>query len=234
MSDTITIISLPHLALSLLPVLVVLVIQYKWALDYKEGGYAMLRMLGQLLVIGYVLGFIFAAEQSWIILAVLAIMLVASSWISLRTVKAKRRALLGKAFLSILIGGGLVLALTTQGVLRLSPWYKPQFTVPLAGMIFAGAMNAISLAADRYFDEIERGQSSVHARRVAFNTALIPMTNALFAVGLVSLPGMMTGQILSGVDPLIAVRYQIMVMAMLYSTVGLSAAMFLTLITRES
>ena len=159
MSDTITIIPLPLLAISLLPVVIVLGIQYKWALDYKEGGYAMLRMLGQLLVIGYVLGFIFAAEKSWIILAVLAIMLVASSWISLRTVKAKRRALLGKAFLSILIGGGVVLALTTQGVLRLSPWYKPQFMVPLAGMIFAGAMNGISLAADRYFDEMDRHKS---------------------------------------------------------------------------
>lgn len=65
------------------------------------------------------------------------------------------------------------------------------------------------------------------ARRIALNAALIPITNSLFAVGLVSLPGMMTGQILSGVSPLIAARYQIMVMCMIFGAAGISAAIFL-------
>ena len=84
--------------------------------------------------------------------------------------------------------------------------------IPLAGMIYANAMNAVSLGAERYESELEHGE--VTARSRAFRSALIPQVNAFLAVGLVSLPGMMTGQILSGVDPLIAVRYQMMVMAM--------------------
>jgi putative ABC transport system permease protein len=72
------------------------------------------------------------------------------------------------------------------------------------------------------------------AREFAFKAALIPITNALFDVGLVSLPGMMTGQIIAGVDPPIAARYQIMVMCMLFSSAGLSAACFLYFLTRRS
>jgi putative ABC transport system permease protein len=71
------------------------------------------------------------------------------------------------------------------------------------------------------------------ARGIALRAALIPITNSLFAVGLVSLPGMMTGQILSGISPLIAVRYQIMVMCMIFSAVGLSSSFFLILIKKK-
>jgi putative ABC transport system permease protein len=95
-------------------------------------------------------------------------------------------------------------------------------------MIFAQSMTAISLAGERYFSELDRDQPYTTARGIALKAALIPITNSLFAVGLVSLPGMMTGQILAGVDPLIAARYQIMVMAMLFGSAGISAACYLT------
>jgi len=71
----------------------------------------------------------------------------------------------------------------------------------------------------------------IDARNTAYRIAMIPATNSLFAVGLVSLPGMMTGQILSGIDPLIAVRYQIMVMAMIYGAEGISSAVFLKMLS---
>jgi putative ABC transport system permease protein len=67
------------------------------------------------------------------------------------------------------------------------------------------------------------------AKKIALQAALIPITNSLFAVGLVSIPGMMTGQILSGVNPPIAARYQIMVMCMIFGSTGISAACFLTM-----
>ncbi|MBL4853511.1 MAG: ABC transporter permease [Robiginitomaculum sp.] len=233
MSGTITTIPLQFLALSLLPVCVVLWIQFRWGLAWKEGVYGVSRMLAQLLVIGYFLLYIFGANNIWILLAVLGVMVLAASWIALRTVKQKRRALFGAVLVAVLLGGVSVLILITQGVLRLSPWYRADIMVPLAGMVFAGSMNAISLAAERYYEERGRNVPIEQARASAFRTAMIPITNALFAVGLVSLPGMMTGQILSGVDPLIAVRYQIMVMTMLYGSAGLSAAVFLVLVSRE-
>jgi len=105
--------------------------------------------------------------------------------------------------------------------------------VPLAGMIFASAMNSISLAGERISAEIDRGLPFDQARITALRAALIPITNSLFAVGLVSLPGMMTGQILSGVSPFIAARYQIMVMCMMFSSAGLSSAIFLILIKKD-
>ncbi len=112
-------------------------------------------------------------------------------------------------------------------MLELDKWYFPKYSIPIAGMIFANSMTSVSLAAERLASEISRGVDYVNARRVALQTALIPVINSLFAVGLVSLPGMMTGQILSGVSPLIAARYQIMAMAMIFASSGISTIMFL-------
>ena len=80
-------------------------------------------------------------------------------------------------------------------------------------------MNGISLAAERLESELKQGQPYEKAKVIALRTSLIPITNMLLAVGLVSVPGMMTGQILSGVSPLIAVRYQIMVMCMIFGSI---------------
>ena len=151
-----------------------------------------------------------------------------SSWIALGTVSLQRRQLLTRAFAAISIGGGFTLALTTQGVLKLNPWYDPRLMIPLAGMIFASAMNTVSLAAERMQSETRRGVAFTEARHQALHAAMIPLINTLLAVGLVSLPGMMTGQILSGVSPLIAARYQIMVMCIIFGASGISAACFLS------
>ena len=97
-------------------------------------------------------------------------------------------------------------------------------------MIFANSMNTVSLSAERFVAETKRAVPYREARRTAMEAAMIPQINALLAVGLVSLPGMMTGQILSGVDPLIAVRYQIMVMCMIFGSAGTATAIYLTLL----
>ena len=97
-------------------------------------------------------------------------------------------------------------------------------------MIFANAMNSVSIALERLDAEIERDVPYDKARVIALRASLIPITNSLFAVGLVSLPGMMTGQILSGVSPFIAARYQIMVMCMIFGSAGISSACFLALV----
>jgi putative ABC transport system permease protein len=100
-------------------------------------------------------------------------------------------------------------------------------------MIFANAMNAVSIAAERLESELAKDIPFTEARAQTYKAALIPIINSLFAVGLVSLPGMMTGQILSGVDPLIAVRYQMMVMLMILGSAGISVALFLILSEKE-
>jgi len=233
MNNTIQIIPFPNLMLAFIPIIIVIIIFLKWGIDYKNSLYAIVRMVFQLLLIGYFLIFIFKYDSALIVVSVLTIMLFASGWIALRTMKIPKKVLLMKAFCSILVGGGIILLVVTQGVLNLKPWYLPGYMIPLAGMIFANAMNGISLAGERLESEIHRNIAYEKARIIALKASLIPITNSLFAVGLVSLPGMMTGQILSGVSPFIAARYQIMVMCMIFSAVGISSALFLFLVKSD-
>ena len=230
MKNQIQVIPVFNLALAFIPIIAVIVIQFLWSREYKNSFYAISRMLVQLLLIGYFLAFIFDSNSGIIVMTVVAVMIIIASWISLRTIRNKQLLLYPKALVSLLIGGGSTLVLVTQFVLNLTPWYLPSYFIPLAGMIFANAMNSVSLAADRLEAEINRSDDYEQARNVAFRASLIPITNSLFAVGLVSIPGMMTGQILSGVSPFIAARYQIMVMCMVFSASGISSACFLTLV----
>ena len=195
--------------------------------------YATLRMLIQLLLIGYVLVYIFESDQPAFIIAVLAIMLFVASWIAIRPLQKKQPRVYLNSLVAVSVGGVLTLALVSQVVIDVEPWFSPRYVVPLAGMIFAGAMNAVSLAAERFQSEHDRGEPYDKARRIALQASLIPITNSLFAVGLVSLPGMMTGQILSGVSPLVAAKYQIVVMTMLFGVSGISAALYLVLVRRS-
>jgi len=234
MTNSLASIDISSLMITLVPVAVVIWIQYRWSGDHKEGLYAVSRMLGQLLIIGYFLGYIFNARSAWIIVLVLAVMILVSSWIALRTVKIQRTRLYRYVLIAMLAGGGGILVIVTQFVLSLKPWFQPQYMIPLASMIFSNTMNCISLAAERFEEERSNGRDYETARNKAFRTALIPMINSLFAVGLVSLPGMMTGQILSGVDPLVAARYQIMVMAMIFASGGIASAVYLILIRSKN
>jgi putative ABC transport system permease protein len=233
MKTTIQVIPLINLAFCFIPVLIVIVIHHLWSQGYQSAIYAVSRMLVQLLMIGYFLAYIFDSNNAWIVLAVLSVMVFVASWIALRTVRNKQLLLYPKALVSLIVGGGTTLILITQVVLDLTPWYWPNYFIPLAGMIFANGMNSVSLAADRLTAEISRDVEYEQARNIAFRASLIPITNSLFAVGLVSIPGMMTGQILSGVSPLIAARYQIMVMCMVFSAAGISSACFLTLVKSD-
>jgi putative ABC transport system permease protein len=150
-----------------------------------------------------------------------------SSYIALRPLQQKGIRAFSIIFISLGISGIGVLLLVTQIILELPRWFEPQYIIPLSGMVFANSMNTISLVGERFTAEINRGESYIEARKIAMGAAMIPQINALLAVGLVALPGMMTGQILSGIDPLTAARYQIMVMCMIFSTAGLSAAIYL-------
>ncbi len=233
MDSSIQFIPYSRLFLALIPALAVIGILHRWSVDGGNALYSLLRMVVQLLMVGYVLVYIFRTDNSWVVLTVLSVMVFASSWIALRTIRERRRALYIEAVIATLGGGGATLVLVTQGVLSLDPWYFPRYFIPLAGMIFAGVMNSISLAAERLVAEIDKGSLFPEARSIALNAALIPIINSLFAVGLVSLPGMMTGQILSGISPLVAVNYQILVMLMIFTAAGLSTVCFLVLVRSE-
>jgi len=226
--NEVAIIPLVNLLLGFLPVILLIGIMKLWGLNALQPIYANFRMLIQLLLIGYVLTYIFETDQPIIILLVILFMILMSSWIALRPLQERGI----KAFLVVVASLGLsglaVLFLISQFIVELPRWFEPSFIIPIAGMIFANSMNTVSLAGERLFTEQERGKNYREARKIALETAMIPQINALLAVGLVSLPGMMTGQILSGIEPLTAARYQIMVMCMIFSTAGLSAVTYMS------
>ena len=229
MNTSVQVITISGLIWALLPAAVVVGILFRWTTTGPTAVYAVARMLIQLLLIGFVLAYIFDAEQPGIIILVLAVMLAVASWIAIRPVRRKQPHLFRNAFIAITLSGVLTLALVTQVVLGIEPWFLPRYMVPLAGMIFANSMNAVSLAAERFEAERDREVGYAEARSAALQASLIPIINTLFAVGLVSLPGMMTGQILSGVSPFIAARYQIIVMCMIFGSAGMSSAIYLAL-----
>ena len=126
MNTSVQVISIPGLIWALLPAAIVVGILYRWTTTGRTAVYAVTRMLIQLLLIGFVLAYIFDAEQPGIIILVLAVMLVVASWIAIRPLRHKQPNLFRNAFIAITVSGVLTLALVTQVVLGIEPWFLPR------------------------------------------------------------------------------------------------------------
>ncbi len=211
-----------------LPLSLVGFFYFHWVGKKSEIALATLRMSVQLLIIGYVLTSLFTTNSLMLLLFLVVVMVVSASLIARRNIRHKDAKTFAVILGAITVSGTLNLVWVLWGILDLENPLEPRFVIPLAGMIYANAMNAISLCAERYEKEKEYGLSHEKARAIAFKASMMPQINSFLAVGFVSLPGMMTGQILSGVDPLIAVRYQIVVMAMILSSGAMSNIFYLS------
>ncbi len=218
-------ISLSRLSIALLPVVGLLLWLAYEGHSLWSSLQGLARMLIQLSMIGYVLVFLFESDQAWVSLATLTVMMLAASAIAIRTAEKRPWRRYAQVLVSVLLGGGVTLAVMTVGVLNVDPWYSPRILIPLAGMTFSNCMNTLSLAIERLDASVQSDGDPDAAVRVA----LIPITNSLFAVGVVSIPGMMTGQVLAGVSPLIAARYQIMIMCLIFASAGFSLLVFMRL-----
>ena len=237
----------PDLALVAMLVLVAVALS-RWQRLGLERGFLVgaARAIVQLVAVGYVLVYLFEATRWWLVLLALAVMLVAATSTATRrrrgqtTVAGERRSLWGISGTAMLLSSGLTLAYVTQVVLHVQPWYEPRYLIPLFGMIVGNAMNGAALAAERLASEMESRRGEVEAYlalgasparaaaepvRRALIAALIPSVNGLMTVGLVQLPGMMTGQILAGQSPLLAVRYQVVVVFMLAGATAMTTVM---------
>jgi putative ABC transport system permease protein len=163
-------------------------------------------------------------------------------------VEEERVAILGPTFVSMAVTFTLITVMVTRVVVQVEPWYQPQYFIPLGGMIAGNAMNAVSLSLERLLSSLRDQRQEVELvlslggnwqeasqrlRREAIRAGMIPSINAMMTVGLVSLPGMMSGQILAGVDPALAVRYQILVMLMLVGATALGTLIVVNLILKR-
>jgi putative ABC transport system permease protein len=199
---------------------------------------ATVRMVVQLALVGYVLTFLFnAVSPLWTALAAVVMVLFASQEIGVRQKRPLRGGwsyALGAACTLMASATVTIFALLTQ--LHPDPWYNPRYALPLLGMILGNTMTGISLGLDVLTNGLVRERAAVEARlalgdnryhallpvtRDALRSGLMPTINAMAAMGLVSLPGMMTGQILAGVEPVDAVKYQLLVMFLIVGGTGL-------------
>lgn len=226
-------IGLIDIAASFVPVVLILYLMFRSNMPVKGPSISIARMLLQLMVVGYALLWVFQQASPLVITLLIFTMMLIASWLALNVVKTKTIILFRHALVSILIGSGVILIFITQGILRIEPWYNPQYLIPLGGMLFSSSMTAISLALERFVAELEH-QDVANAKNIAIKAAMIPVINSMLAVGVVSLPGMMTGQILSGVEPYIAARYQILVMTMVFSSTGLTVFVFMYLLAKSN
>ncbi len=158
--DGLPIITYSAMAIAFLPSVGVILIMQAWRLEPGQAIWANLRMLGQLLAVGYVLTFIFETENPWIVVGVVTLMMLAAAWIALRPLEARTPRKYVIALGAIGSAGLLMLALVTQLTLELPRWFEPRFVVPIAGMIFANAMNTVSLAAERFESERNNGAAT--------------------------------------------------------------------------
>ncbi|MEQ8665579.1 MAG: iron export ABC transporter permease subunit FetB [Rhodospirillales bacterium] len=198
------------------------------------------RMIVQLLLVGLALNVLFAhVSLVWTGLAGLAMVLFAGREIMAR----QNRPLAGWWSYGLgtgcmLVAAGIVTVFGLVTAIQADPWFHPRYMLPLLGMILGNTMTGISLGLDTLTTWVVRDRAAVEARialgatrreamlpatRAALRSALMPIINAMAATGLVSLPGMMTGQILSGVEPVEAVKYQILVMFLIAGGTGLGA-----------
>ncbi len=198
-----------------------------------------IRTVVQLVLVGYVLVYIFAVDRWYITVAILAVMLIAAVLAATGRQEKPSRKLQWITGLAMLTGSGLTLVYVSTLVVKVEPWHNPRYLIPLFGMIVGSAMNGAALAIERLNSEMKSRSGEIEAYlalgasfqeasaqpvRQALRASLIPTINGLMVVGIVTLPGMMTGQILAGVSPLTAIRYQIVVVFMQAAAVAITTS----------
>ncbi len=211
---------------------------------------AALRTVVQLMLIGLVLKLLFNTTHfGWVVLVAVVMLLAAGREVMVRQ---QRRFAGVQSFalgtLSLFISTVVVTLLVLTVVISAEPWYSPQYAIPLLGMMFGNTMNGIALGLDRLTQtawqqrevveaRLMLGQPSQQAisdiRRESIRSGMIPIINAMAVAGIVSLPGMMTGQILAGAAPMEAVNYQILIMFMVTAGTGFGTIFAVTMGARH-
>jgi len=201
---------------------------------------AAVRATVQLSLLGYVLLFVFELDSPWLVLAVCAVMIGLAGREAVARTSRRVRGIVWHGILAMAVAGGGTALLASALVIRVEPWWTPRYLVPLVGMILGNALTGISLGVDRALAVVDEQRDAVEAllalgasrleaaRPVAaeaLRTGMLPILNAMSAVGLVTIPGMMTGQILGGTDPALAARYQLLILFLIAGAVALGTAL---------
>lgn len=199
---------------------------------------ASLRTVGQLFLLGLVLKWIFDAQAIWIVLALLASMIVNASVAAVRRTERRFAGIWFSGLIAVTVSTVFTSFIVLSLVIPADPWHEARVLIPLVGLILGNALTGLGLCLDSLMRELDEKRSDVECRlalgataweacrdivRRSIRTGMMPILNSMTVVGIVSIPGMMTGQILAGTAPEDAVRYQIVVMFMVAAATSLAA-----------
>ena len=209
---------------------------------------ASVRTVLQLTLIGFVLEWIFQANRWYFVATIMLAMTTIAGFSAVRRTKRRYPGIWINSFVSVFASSWFVTAIALSSIIKPETWCLPQYNIPLLGMILGNTLNGISLGLDRLTSELSEKRSQVEMRltlgatrweacrdpmRDAVRTGMVPIVNSMMVVGLVSLPGMMTGQMLAGTLPMGAVRYQIVIMFLIASGTALGTVGVLVLSYRQ-
>ena len=232
-------------AISVALVVVAIVVSWRWKIPVqKDMALGSVRAFVQLVAVGYVLRYIFDLESFWLILAAIMVMLIVGAWVAADRVKNVSGAFV-VTFTAMALGSLLTLGLMLA-VGLITP--EARYVIPLAGMLASNSMNAATLTIRRISTDVEDHKLAIESalalgkswreatrpyQREAATAGMISMLNFMKTVGIVALPGAMTGMILAGAEPLKAVLLQLMVGYMLLSAVTITSVVTLELTVRK-
>lgn len=206
-----------------------------------------IRALVQLCVMGVIIGYVIRSNNPWLVFGVIAVMLVAAVQITLSRAKGIPKGLAGPVLLSLVITMLLMISLVTELVVRPHPWYAPQLVVPLTGMLLGNTVSALAVGLSRFYESMNERRDEVdtllalgatpwEAARPSIVSSirlgLLPTTASLASCGIVTIPGMMAGQVIAGGDPLNAAKYQFVVLAAIAALTLVADALIMTMAYR--
>ena len=214
----------------------------------RKLAWAAVRTVVQLLAIGYVLGWVFQFDRWFVVLPLMIAMTLIAGFAGAQRGARTYAGQRADSIASIWISSWLVAAVGLFVVIRIRPWYEPQYAIPILGMILGNTLTGVSLGIERMTEELTarrdhvdmalalgatRWEAAQAPARQAVRAGMIPTLNQMAVVGIVSLPGMMTGQVLAGQSPLQAVRYQIVIMFLIAASSALGTVLAVLLTYRR-
>lgn len=226
-------------------IILLVIVKIKGIPREKEIVIATVRMTLQLILAGFILVYIFENPHPLVTLLIIAIMQAFAVYNIYQRTKGELSKKM-KHIIAISMSAGTLASLFffIFAVLTLSPWYDPRYFIPIAGMIIGNSMTGISLGVNHLIQGMQEQKDKIegalmlgatpkaatrHIISQAFDSAMLPTINSMVGMGIIFLPGMMTGQILSGTSPLVAVEYQIAIMMGIIGSVSLSVILYLHL-----
>lgn len=221
----------------------------RWRLDLEKTLLlGTLRTFIQLTLMGYVLTWFFRKDHWAFMVGLLLLMILLASFEGTRRQKIQIPHFFMAMMTALLGSAALVLSTILLFILDVKPWFSPYAAIPIGGMIIGNGLNSSSLTANRFVGELKHREKEIEtllalgaspkqaifdAMKTSIHAALIPNINGMMTVGIVQIPGVMTGQILAGIDPLVAVRYQIIIMYMWFTSATLANMILLAVISRS-